>query len=442
MLFTGSDLKRLIIPLILEQFLAVAIGFADTVMVSSVGEAAVSGISLVDAINILLINVFAALATGGAVVTSQYIGRKEPDLAGQAAKQLLYTVLAVSLGISLFSLVSRGWLLQMIFGSIEQEVMASAQIYFLISAVSYPFLSVYNGSAALLRAVGNSKASLKTSILMNAINIIGNALLIYVFDMGVAGAALATLFSRMVGAVIMLVVLRNPHPLLQIPSLHKFQWNNDMVRRILRVGVPTGLENGMFQLGKLLIQSLVASLGTIAIAANAVANTLSSMQSIPGSAISLSMVAVVGRCIGAREYKQAKHYVLFLMRLTYLTVGALVGVILLLNPLILKAFHLSPETTSLAQQLVVIHGIFCIFFWPVSFTLPNALRASGDAKFTMLVSGLSMLTFRIVFSYILVNQLHMGILGIWIAMFIDWVFRSIAFVYRYYSGKWLQKAIL
>ena len=442
MLFSADELKRLIVPLILEQFLAVTIGVADTVMVASVGEAAVSGISLVDSINILLINVFAALARGGAVVTAQYLGRKEPDKAGQAAKQLLYTVLVISLLIMVLSLVFQKFLLRTIFPGVAPDVMGHAQVYFFITALSFPFLSIYNGSAALMRAIGNSQASLNTSLLMNAVNIGGNALLIYVFHLGVKGAATATLVSRIMGAVIILILLKEPHPMLRIPSLRKLQWDGAMVKRILHVGVPNGLENGMFQVGKILIQSLVATLGTVAIAANAVASNLAGFQTIPGSAMSLAMITVVGRCVGAKEYKQARKYVRLLMSISYLSMLVLIGVILLLSPYIIGAYQLSPEAGQLASQLLLVYSFVCLVLWPTSFSLPNALRAAGDARFTMLVSGLSMLLFRIAFSYLLVLHFHMGVMGIWIAMMIDWLTRSAAFVWRYISGRWEHKNFL
>jgi putative MATE family efflux protein len=442
MLFSSEALRRLIIPLILEQFLASTIGVADSIMVASVGEAAVSGISLVDSINILLINVFAALATGGAVVTAQYLGRKEPEMAGQAAKQLLYTVLAISIVITVFSLIFRNFLLAFIYPGIAPDVTVYAQVYFLITALSFPFLSIYNGSAALMRSIGNSQVSLNTSLLMNAVNIGGNALLIYVFHMGVAGAAIATLASRIMCAVIMLVILKKPHDLLHVPSLRKLEWNGAMIKRILHVGVPNGLENSLFQVGKILIQSLVATLGTIAIAANAVASNLAGFLTIPGSAVGLAMITVVGRCVGAKEFKQARQYVFRLMRMTYLSMLVLTGILLLLRPYIISIYHLSAETANLTSQLIYIYSLVCILLWPTSFSLPNALRAAGDARFTMVVSALSMLLFRMAFSYLLVLQFHMGVLGIWIAMMIDWLTRSAAFVVRYLSGRWERKNFL
>jgi len=306
MLFSNKDLKKLLIPLMLEQLLAVTIGMMDTMMVASCGEAAVSGISLVDSINILLINIFSALATGGAVLVSQYLGRRDHDHAGKAAKQLFYSILLVSGVIMLLCLALRTPLLKLIFGTIDDEVMGHAQVYFFLSALSYPFLAMYNASCALLRSEGNARATLYASAAMNVMNVAGNALTIYGFGMGVAGAGLATLISRAMGAVFTQIALRRPNGSIPYPKLLKFEWRSDMVRKILSVGVPNGLENGMFQFGKLLLLGMVSTFGTVSIAANAVGNSLASFQVISGSAIGLAMVTVVGQCVGAGAYDQAR----------------------------------------------------------------------------------------------------------------------------------------
>ncbi len=443
MLFSREELRRLMLPLLLEQLLVVAMSIINTIMVSSVGENAVSAISLVDSINILLINVFSALATGGAVVTAQYLGRREMDMAGKAAKQLLYVMLAVSLLISGLSLTFYRGLLAAVFPGVETAVMDYSRTYFLIIIFSFPFLSVYSGGSALLRAAGNSKASLNTTLLINLFNVAGNALLIYVFRLGVAGAAIAALSARAAGSVIMLRLLKDPHnQLLRIPSLWQFKWDGMMVKRILGIGIPNGLENSLFQLGKILLQSLVSSLGGAAIAANAVASSLSGLQTIPGSAVGLALITVVGRCVGAGEYGQAKRYIKKLMGFAYLTMALLVGVILLACPYVINSYDLSPETAATVRQLIVAYTIVCAFFWPSSFALPNALRAAGDVRFTMVVSALSMLIFRIGFSYLLVLNFGMGVMGVWVAMMIDWVARSAAFFARYKSGRWEHRKVL
>lgn len=443
MLFSKKDLRRLIIPLIFEQFLSVAMGFIDTAMVSGAGEAAVSGVSLSDNINVLLINIFAALATGGAVVVAQYLGRKDSKNAGTAAKQLLYASFTISLIIVAIVFPIRQWLLMKIFGNAEAEVMKHALTYFSITVLSFPFLALYNSSAALMRTTGNSKIPTYTALLMNIVNVIGNAILIYGFNMGVAGAAISTILCRGAGAIAMLWYLHKPNPMLTIRNLFKPIWRPDMLKRILRIGVPNGIENSLFQLGKIIILQLVASLSTVVIAANSVSNILASIITIPGSAIGLSIVTVIGRCIGAGEQEQAKKYTSSLIKLSYIaTILTSITVSLLLPWILTGAFNLYGEGYTVTRNLVLTYAAAAIFIWPLSFALPNALRAAGDAKYTMVVSLICMALFRVVFSYITVNGLHMGIYGVWVSMYLDWVARSVAFILRIRGGKWLNKQVI
>ncbi len=441
-MFTRKQLIQLIVPLVIEQFLAMAVGAADTVMVASCGEAAVSAVSLVDSISVLLINIFSALATGGAVIAAQYIGRQDAANARTAAKQLIYVVSFLSVLIAAAALIFRRSILSMVFGHIDAEVMDNALTYFWISAVSYPFLAVYNGGAALFRSMGNSKISMLVSLLMNGINIVGNAILIYGFNMGVAGAATATLFARILAAVLMMVLLRNPRYVLSVRDLHKIRIRFDMIRSILRVGVPNGVENSLFQVGKILVSSLIATFGTSAIAANAVANSLCSIAVIPGSALGLAMITVVGQCVGAGDYQQTRHYAGVLMKLSYLAMFITNLLTTVLAGPLVGFYNLSGTTAVTAQHLVMIHSGMAIIFWPASFTLPNALRAAGDAKFTMVVSMLSMWIFRIGFSFLLGQALNMGVEGVWWAMIIDWVARVTCFVLRFKGTRWQEKRLI
>ena len=322
-MFSAKDLRRLILPLVVEQLLLVTVGMADTVMVSSVGQEAVSSISLVDAINLLLINVFSALGTGGAIVTAQYLGRNDEENASAAAKQLVYVVAAGSSLVAVVCLLFNGGILRLLFGAVEPAVMEGAQTYFYITALSYPFIGVYNAGAAVFRAMGNSRVSMACSFLMNLINIGGNAILIYGVGIGVAGAAIPTLLSRAAAAVVIIHLLCKGGGRVQVRELWKPEYHPAMVRGILRVGVPNGLENGMFQIGKVLVQGLVASLGTAAIAANAMANNVSTFPHISGSAVGLALVTVVGPCVGAGEYQQARKYIIRLTGLVYLSMGLL-----------------------------------------------------------------------------------------------------------------------
>lgn len=442
MLFSNRDLKKLIVPLVIEQLLIIMVGFFDTVMVASVGEAAVSAVSLVDGINILLINIFSALGTGGAVVTAQFVGQGVINQAKHSAKQLILITALISLFIMIIVIIFNTALLHLIFGNVEAEVMKNAEIYFLFSAMSYPFIALYNSGAALFRAIGNSKISMINSAIMNVINIVLNAVFIFGFKWGVFGAVLATLIARAVACCVILKTLS--HKDLDISIDDYLHWKFDFVyiKKILQIGIPSGLENGMFQFGKILVQSLIASFGTYSIAANAVSNNLAQMQIIPGMAMSLAMVTVIGQCVGADDYKQAKYYVKKLMKITYFSMAILIGILVVTTPTILTFYSLSSKTTDLAYQCIFLHAIIAATVWPLSFTFPNVLRASNDAKFTMIVSAASMLIFRLCFSYILGQYLNLGLLGVWIAMFIDWIVRCIFFVWRYKSGKWMNRKLV
>ena len=441
MLFSSSDLKHLIIPLIIEQLLGVTIGMADTMMVANVGETAVSGISLVDSLNVLLIQVFGAMATGGAVVASQYLGRKERHNACAAAKQLIYVTTFIALAVAAFAIIGGKTLLSFIFGSIEPAVMQNAQTYFWLSALSYPFLAIYNAGAALFRSMSNSRVSMKISVLINLINVTGNAVFIYVFHMGVAGAGLASLLSRATAAVIVMILLRNKGNLIYIEKLFSYRFDFSMVKSILRIGVPSGLENGMFQVGKVLVSSLISRFGTVAITANAIGTNFASFECIPGSAVGLAMITVIGRCVGAQDYEQARYYAKKMMKITYILMTCVSVFIVLLCTPIAKLYNPSPETLKLAVWCAIYHSINVCITWPMSFALPNILRAAGDVKFTMTTSIVSMWTCRIAASYLLALGLGLELKGVWIAMTLDWVVRGACFLWRFLSGKWETKKL-
>lgn len=440
-MFTKKDLRILIIPLIIEQILGVAVGMADTVMVSSVGEAAISGVALVDSIAILLIGLFAALSTGGSIVAAQYLGAKNREKANEASKQLLLLVTLIAVIFAIFALIANKAILELIFGDISSDVMKNARTYFYITALSYPFLAIYNGCAALFRAMGNSKISMRISLIINGINIAGNAICLYVLKMGVEGVAIPTLVSRVVGAIITMVLIKNRYNPIFIDSYRKINFNLPMIKRIATIGIPNGIENSVFHIGKILVQGIIASFGTSAISANAVAGNIANISAIPGGAIGLATITVVGRCIGAREFDEAKNYTKKLMKLAYIITFFLnIGIILLINPL-LSVYSLSPMTYELARLLSILHSVFAIFIWPTSFTLPNVLRSANDVRFTMSISMLSMWLFRIILSYVFAVYLNMGVVGVWLAMFADWTFRSICFITRFVTGKWLKHAI-
>ena len=441
-LFSNRELANLIGPLVIEQLLAVFVGMADSIMVANVGEAAVSGVSLVDNIMILIINIFAALATGGAVVAGQYIGRKDEKSACKAATQLVWFVSLSAVAIMILVYFGKDIILNQVFGHITAEVKGHADIYLLIVTASIPFIALYNGGAAIFRAMGNSQVSMRVSLLMNAINVTGNAILVFGLRIGTAGVAIPTLISRMVAAIVITVLLCNQTRILHIERTLKFRFDGRMIRKILAIGVPNGLENSMFQLGKILVLSLVSTFGTYAIAANAVSNAIALFQILPGMAISLAITTVISQCVGANDYEQVHYYLKKLLAIIYVAMVGTVALIFLALPLILKAYNLSDQTAAAATNIIHFHGVSAMIIWPLSFALPAAYRAAGDAKACMYTSIVSMWIFRIGFSYLVGKYMGLGVFGVWVAMVIDWVVRAICFVIRYFNGKWKHGAIV
>lgn len=435
-LFSPRQLKKLIIPLIIEQALAISVGMADTVMVSSLGDAVMSGVSLVDNINTLVINIFAAFGTGGAVVASQFIGARRPAHARATAAQVIVSTLLVSLAVTGICLALREQIISLLFGEIEQAVMSSASEYFFVSALSYPAIGVYSCCSALFRAMGNSKYSMYSSATANVINVIGNAIFIYALGEGAKGAAIASLIARMFAMAAMLWLLTDRKNVIYISFKEKFAFNMNMIKRIFRIGLPSSLENGIFQLGRIIVLRIIAVFGTVQIAANGVANSLSSLGCIPGQAMNLALITVVGTCVGAGDLVQVKYYTKKLMKLTYLFTAVVNSAIILSLPLTLRLYDLSDEAISLAFVLTVIHDGFAMLLWPSAFTLSNALRAANDVRYTMIVSVSSMIVFRVGLSLVFALGLGYGATGVFAAMVVDWVFRTVLFVVRYRREKW------
>lgn len=442
MLYTKKQLRRLVIPLMFEQFLNVLVGIVDTLMVSKAGEAAVSGVALTTNINLLIIQVMAALATGGAVVCSQYNGRKDIREARFAAGQLETVLLVFSFGAALVCIAGGRGMLGAIFGRVEKNVMDNALIYMIVTAVSYPFLGIYNAGAAIFRSSGNSKISMKLSVLMNVINIGLNAVFVFRLDMGVMGVALATLTSRIVAGVIMTVFVVRPYNPLQIEHVSSLLPEKKMILRILRIGIPSGIENSMFQIGKLAVVSMVTRFGTAAIAANSVSYSIIEFPNIPGTAMGLALITVVGNCIGAGEKEQVRSYTKKLVGMAYVGDWAMNLLLFAFTPQIASLFHLSSGAVEIAVEVLRYFSILSLFIWPLSFTLPSALRAAGDVKYTMLSGIISMWLFRVLCSYILAVVFNLGILGVWFGMFIDWGVRSVLFVSRFLSGDWESKRVI
>ncbi|MGN0316165.1 MAG: MATE family efflux transporter [Fusicatenibacter sp.] len=434
--FTNETLKTMIIPLFLEQLLVMLVGMADTLIISYAGEAAVSGVSLVNQFNTIFIYLFTALASGGAVVISQYIGRGAKEDAGESASQLLLFSVAFSVMIAVFVLIGNEKVLRFLFGKVENDVMQACIVYLRISAYSYPALAVYNAGASLFRSIGKTSVTMYLSAASNLINIIGNVIGVFVLKAGVAGVAYPSLIARTFSAVVITWLCFRKKQEVVYRCRWIFRWNGSLMKQILNIAVPNGLENGIFQLVKVALSSIVALFGTYQIAANGVAQSIWSLAALAGVSMGPVFVTVIGQCMGNGDTKAADDYFKRLMKITLLISSAWNLFVFFLTPVFLKFYALEPETKQLVICLVLIHNVFNAAVYPFSGALSNGLRAAGDVKFTMYVSVASTIAVRLLLSCFLGITLQMGVIGIAIAMVCDWTIRAILFFRRQKSGKW------
>lgn len=442
-MYSGKQLVRLTLPLFGEQFLVVLVGIADTFMVAHAGEAAVSGVALVDSISYLIIVVFGALCAGGSILASQYAGSKDKNRLAMSARLLMASVTVIGLALMLFVLLLGAPLLRLIFGNVEQAVMQSAADYFFYIGISFPLLALYSAAAALFRSQGNSGVTLLASILMNVVNIGGNAWYIYGQNLGAKGAAIATMQARGAAAVFLCALLLRSG-LLRFAGDHRgtAAGYRELLGKILWIGVPSGVESGLFSFGKILVQRLYTSLGTAALAANAAAGTLSCIATLPASAISLAMLPVVGQAVGAGKPGEGRRLANKLLLAAFGAMFASNLLVYAFLPQLSGLYGLSAGTTRITKQLLFWHCIFAFLFYPAGFCTPAALRAAGDMRFTMTASIVSMLVCRVGLSYLFVDVLHFGVLSIWMAIFVDWGVRSLLFTLRLRGTKWYRHKIV
>ena len=442
LLFPRRALWMLLIPLIIEQMLNSLMGMVDTLMVSRVGAEAISAVSLVDSINNLVLQVFAAMAAGAAIICSQYLGRKDEKGCNDAAKQIVLTVVVISSAIMIIGVVFRKPLLYLIFGSVEEAVMTNAQTYFLITALSYPFIALFQAGAAFYRACGNSKFTMKTALIANVANIVGNTVFIFVLQMGAAGAAISTLISRALCAFVVFYALRKPGYAIQLKNYFSIRPDLNLIVKILAIGVPSGIENGMFQFGKLAIQSTVSSLGTAAIAAQAMTIIFENVNGMAAVGIGIGLMTVVGQSIGAGRQEEAKYYIVKLAG--YAEIAMIISCILVYiaaRPVTVLA-GMSEESTALCMQMILAITIAKPLLWVPSFTPPNGLRAAGDVRFSMITATLTMWLCRVALSIFLMRVVKTGPIGVWYGMFADWGVRGVIFTIRFVRGKWLRFKVI
>ena len=442
LLFPRRALWMLLIPLIIEQMLNSLMGMVDTLMVSRVGAEAISAVSLVDSINNLVLQVFAAMAAGAAIICSQYLGRKDEKGCNDAAKQIVLTVVVISSVIMIIGVGFRKPLLDLIIGSVEEAVMTNAQMYFLITALSYPFIALFQAGAAFYRACGNSKFTMKTALIANVANIVGHTVFIFVLQMGAAGAAISTLISRALCAFVVFYALRKPGYAIQLKNYFSIRPDLNLIVKILAIGVPSGIENGMFQFGKLAIQSTVSSLGTAAIAAQAMTIIFENVNGMAAVGIGIGLMTVVGQSIGAGRQEEAKYYIVKLAG--YAEIAMIISCILVYiaaRPVTVLA-GMSEESTALCMQMILAITIVKPLLWVPSFTPPNGLRAAGDVRFSMITATLTMWLCRVALSIFLMRVVKTGPIGVWYGMFADWGVRGVIFTIRFVRGKWLRFKVI
>ena len=441
-LFSNHDLWMLLVPLVVEQLLNSLMGTADSIMVSNVGSAAISAVSLVDSINILVIQAFYALAAGGTIVCSQYIGQRDKKNAEESARQLVFVVASISTAVMAVCLLTRGPLLRLIFGSVEADVMEAARIYFFYTALSFPFIALYDAGSSIYRAQGNTRLPMTIAVVSNGLNIAGNAVLIWGFHLGVAGAAIATLGSRVISAVVVLAFLRDPKQEIAVYGYGRIRPDGQRIRRILSLGIPNGIENAMFQFGKLAIQSTVSTLGTIAIAAQAMTNILENLNGIAAIGIGIGMMTVVGQCLGAGRQDEAIYYI---KKLSVIAEAVIIGccalVYILTRPVTMLG-GMEPESAKMCFYMIGWITVVKPIVWTLAFVPAYGMRAAGDVRFSMIISCISMWLFRVTLCIYLCRVHGFGPIAVWIGMFTDWTVRGIVFAIRFKSRRWLAHEVV
>ena len=441
-MFTNRMIRSLLIPVVLEQLLNSIMGTADTMMVSNVGSAAISAVSLVDSINILVIQAFSALAAGGAIVCAQYIGQQNQERANESARQVLFIITLISIVVSAICLGFKKPLLRLIFGAVEADVMRASEIYFFYTALSFPFIALYDAAASIFRAQDNTKGPMTISMISNIMNIVGNAIMIWGFHMGVAGAAIATLISRIFCALVVLIQLRRDRQPIVVRDYLKIRPDWPMIGRILGIGIPSGVENSMFQLGKLAIQSTVSTLGTVAIAAQAMTNILENLNGIAGIGVGVGLMTIVGQCMGANRKDEAVYYIKKLSVIAEVTIIVSCLLVFILTRPVTMLGGMEKTSADMCWHMVMWITIVKPIMWVSAFVPAYGLRAAGDVKFSMISSCAVMWLCRFCLSVLLIRGLGFGPMGVWIGMFADWTVRAVLFTWRFHSRKWLEHKVI
>lgn len=441
-LYSNKALLALFMPLVIEYSLEFLMGFADSIMVASLGESAISGVSLVNFLVQLIILSFSAFATGGSVVAGQYLGDNQIKKARDSATQLVWFSAIFAIIIMVLVIFSREFVIDLLFGQIEMDVWTTADLYLYFMALSIPFVAIYNAGSAIFRTTNNVRVPMRILLLCDVLNIMGNAFCIYYLGWDVRGVAIPTVISRALASVLIIYFVCKKDYLLHIKRTLKHKFDLVLLKMVLQVGIPYGVENGLFQLGRVLVLSLVSTFGTMAIAANSVGYSVGIFTILPGFAINLGLTAVISNCVGANDYEQARYYnkkVLIIVLILHIIINAIIFAAL---PFVISIYNLSAPAAAMATQMIFWHGVFAIIIWPLSFTLPSTFRGAGDSKFVMYISILVMFICRIALSYVIADWMGIGVFGTWIAMFIDWYVRAGIYLYRYFSNKWTEYRVV
>ena len=456
-LFTNKALAFLIIPIVIESALSMSLGMIDGLMASyaksGAGDDILTAITDVDQISSLLIQLFSAFGVGGAVITSQYLGAGKTEEANQSAKQLVVMMLIISVVLTALCLGLNHQIINLLFGSAGENTRDNAYIYFYIRAASFPFLAVFNSCAALLRAQRKSMNTMLSGVISFFLNIGFNALFIYAFQMGIAGVALGTLLARVFPAFFTLFLMTRKGNLVRIKIFEKFRFNGPQLKKILKLGVPSGVENSLFQLGKIFVIVFISvtsynvivngEITNYETAANSVAYNINMISSIVGNGINTSILTVIGQAVGVGDIGQVKYYIKKMLLISYAGNAACVAVTFALSPVLLNFYNISGEARDIAWRCLIMCLSLQFVTYPLSFGLPAVLKANSDMKFVMIAAITSMLLMRVGLCYILTCDwvgAHMGAMGLWIGMVSDWAFRGVLFGARLLSGKWKKSS--
>ena len=441
-LFSNGQLRKMIVPLLIEQLLQMVVGLADTMMVSYAGEAVVAGVGLDTMVYTIFIYLFTAVSAGGAVVVSQYIGssgRKNADL---AASQIFHIAGVLSMVCMALMLLFGSALLEAMYPSTEAATMAACKTYMWIVALSFPANAVYNAGAAVYRSMGQTRATMWVSLSANLVNVAGNAVGIFVLKAGAAGVAWPTAISWYVAAVIMTALCFRQKNQVSVRMKDMLRLNVSMAKRILSVAIPNSIENTLFQAAKVVLGMLVATFGTVQIAANTTGQTFWSLAACMSISMGTVFITVIGQCVGAGDGEAAEWYIRKLTRLSLILAMVWNAAVMALTPLLLPLYDLSGETKRLILIIVAIHNLFSALVQPFSGPLSSGLRAAGDVKFTMWASIFATVVCRTLLSFLLAQWLGMGVVGIALAMVLDWCIKAALDIGRFRSGKWKDKKVI